>query len=734
MKCVTLLKLCGLLLVVSLGCGNEPESGEVPTASEDGGDAAGGFAGTATGGKAGNASGGSAGSIAGGSSGKGGVGGSSGTGATGGTSSSGGQGGQAGVSGQGGTGGQPVCTAETCPDGCCSTSGECSHYGCKWYGVPCEASACNSMGCDNESQCMICEPGGMYGTLCHACEPDCAGKACGDFDGCGSRCEGTCPSGQFCSVALGKCEAVCNPVTCPHGCCTAEGKCAAGTTDDACGESGKACAPCPSGGGWCIPLPGQYPGHSPGGACQACNSTTCPWGCCSTDGHCALSASHTECGHHGAPCVDCTLAGGPCVAGWNQGSLGNTSCTNCEPSCAGKSCGDSDGCGGACEVACAPGLVCVVGRSTIADGCHACGPLSCPEGCCTPDGACVRNDNQHPHACGWAGAACIDCGNQACYSTGCGSCGGICMGATCMLDGCGQLCPGAANSCGGGAECKVIQGKASCQFGSPPCDSVSCDGCCDGGVCKVGNLPQRCGSGGVECSDCVLKSTTCDTVTRTCLGCTPDCSQASSCGKSDGCGGVCNAAKGGTCPSGSSCDSAGSCVCNQASQALCPVGFPNTTWQCIDVASDPANCGGCSNQCGAGAACVAAQCACPTGQHYCYLQWGCVDLLHDPEHCGYCGMKCPSGVSCTDGLCGSCPGGMTTCGSECVDTATNAKHCGQCNVACASNQCAAGKCVCPGATTACGTVCTNTDVDPDNCGKCFQACSAGQSCVGGQCQ
>ncbi|MCX7943570.1 MAG: hypothetical protein N2746_03580, partial [Deltaproteobacteria bacterium] len=43
------------------------------------------------------------------------------------------------------------------------------------------------------------------------CTPSCEGKACGDDDGCGGKCVGSCPSGQTCNPNTYVCEGGCTP-------------------------------------------------------------------------------------------------------------------------------------------------------------------------------------------------------------------------------------------------------------------------------------------------------------------------------------------------------------------------------------------------------------------------------------------------------------------------------------------------------------------------------------------
>jgi hypothetical protein len=55
---------------------------------------------------------------------------------------------------------------------------------------------------------------------------------------CGTR--SACSAGQRCSG--GQC--ICDATSCPNGCCTAGGTCAAGTSETQCGGGGAACQSC----------------------------------------------------------------------------------------------------------------------------------------------------------------------------------------------------------------------------------------------------------------------------------------------------------------------------------------------------------------------------------------------------------------------------------------------------------------------------------------------------------
>lgn len=679
----------------------------------------------------------------------------------------------------------PPCTSESCPMGCCSSSGYCYENLCQHYGVACgTAFDSNGVGgcdvCKADGTCSTCD-----GTSCSTCVPDCEGKDCGDPDGCGSRCEGECPSG-FCSLSLAACTTSCNPSSCPMGCCES-GVCVNGVDDQACGAYGSQCSACGDDSERCLPVPGTYSLPSPGGQCASCDSTTCPNGCCTIDGYCETPGSDTSCGYGGADCVDCTLDGSLCGYGG--------SCVDCTADCDGKQCGESNGCGGSCKGGCPTGKMCVVGSTVRPDGCYVCGPSTCPNGCCRADGECVTGYERG--ACGSGGVACDDCGDEACvtntmtypYTRACGPCGSGCMPPFpgepyCQADGCGGICPGAdcSGGMGMGGTCMLDpNGYAQC-MPDGWCDSMSCGGCCNWqgwfeATCEPGNLPTARGGGGTNCVDCISQGTTCDVDTRRCEGCTPQCDGASSCGFPDGCGGSCAGILG-NCPDTATCSDNGVCQCGPG-QGLCY--DENYQQHCIDVLGDPENCGACGSACPAGVSCVDGTCDCPVGSHFCsaYQAPGsCTNLADDPAHCGtcsttcpgtpcehgvcqscpsgttacpysdppacaaldsdpvncgFCGNVCPSGYPCVNGFC-DCGGGLVSCSGSCIDPQTNAQHCGACNNSCPMGvTCQGGTCVCPGGTVLCYGECTNLDVDPENCGQCGMMCYWGQTCVGGVC-
>jgi hypothetical protein len=94
---------------------------------------------------------------------------------------------------------------------------------------------------------------------------------------------------------------------------------------------------------------------------------------------------------------------------------------------------------------------------------------------------------------------------------------------------------------------------------------------------------------------------------------------------------------------------------------------------------------------------------CPAGQRRCPGSRGaCVDLQTDPKNCGACGNDCSTchscGGECCAGVCGLCfAAGQICCqGSYCVNPFTDPENCGGCGVDDPVHVCAAGEICCGG--------------------------------------
>ncbi len=181
---------------------------------------------------------------------------------------------------------------------------------------------------------------------------------------------------------------------------------------------------------------------------------------------------------------------------------------------------------------------------------------------------------------------------------------------------------------------------------------------------------------------------------------------------------------------------------------------------CVDLTSDPSNCGGCGLACPSGGVCFRSTCyptACtgePDGTA-CFLYdlpatccgSTCTNLGGDSSNCGACGLACPvdGGFSCSGGFCVGfdqelpvdCNAGGSPCpdGWSCLDFDYCIPDCAQApdGVFCgrsASDQEPGGKMdkVC------CNHRCVDPGIDPANCGTCGRGCDAGEACLVGTCE
>jgi len=613
-----------------------------------------------------------------------------------------------------------------------------SYQGCcegallKW----CENGALKTQNCGNKPQCgwdaqnqfYNCgtnggsDPSGKYPKACGGtCQPNCAGKSCGD-DGCGGSC-GTCPSGQECSA--GKCvpssdckgpeqpsAETCGSVT-DVGCCDAKGRvtycqngklycidCASANPQCGwnaqngwydCGTNGaadpsdanpKAC------GGTCQPnCTGKQCGDNGcGGSCGTCQAGySCQSGKCV--GSCQPSCTGKQCGDNG-----CGGSCGTCQAGYSCQS--GKCVSTCQPSCAGKSCGD-DGCGGSCGT-CAGGTVCQFGKCVVVD--DPCFGVSF-EGCCDGatlhwcEGGQVNTLECGQYGCGWnAGKQYYDCNQTGTDPSGANpkECpGGVCIpncaGKLCGDDGCGGSC----GTCPQGTAC--VSGK--CVAGTS-CGDVTYAGKCEGNVL-------------VWCEDDVLNKADCSNLGPNfkceyyqaydgyyCVehpDCQPNCTDKQ-CGD-DGCGGSC-----GPCPAGQSCD-AGKCKPGQC-QPDC------AGKQCGDD-----GCGGSCGVCAAGQTCKSGKCeaACVPA---------CSGKDCGPDGCGgSCGV-CPASFTCQSSKC------LPGCNPDCTAKECGDDGCGGLCGACQQGQiCTNYKC-----KTECKPSCDGRQCGPDGCGGSCGTCPKEYTC------
>jgi hypothetical protein len=381
-----------------------------------------------------------------------------------------------------------------------------------------------------------------------------------------------CQPGERCEN--GQC--ICTPLSCPGGCCSDAG-CVLATNEAACGAAGLPCEACSSGqnciAGVCTDCPSNCPAgccsgescYNPGISTCGASGAACTW-CDSVrsdrcvNGNCA-------CGDGGSCGLGLHCDGGRCAC--DSVSCPTGCCTNgtCEqpqyPSCrTGNSCVicdpfTSDRCAPGCSCGttgqCAPGLQCVGGVCR-------CTQQSCSDGCCIDDVTpCYRVKNDSSR-CGSAGLRCqpcdagISCVNGACTSCTPGNCLDCCSGPDCISSG--------RSTCGINA--------ASCVY----CDPLVSNGCLPNGTCGCGSGPAC--RAGLECSSatnsCVCTSRSCPAGCCDANGCQPR--TVSTCGID---GGVCLDCRSFTTDV---CSASGNCQCGSRDGG-CAVGQHCVNGQCV---------------------------------------------------------------------------------------------------------------------------------------------------------
>ncbi|MBX5481367.1 MAG: hypothetical protein IRZ16_05905 [Myxococcaceae bacterium] len=350
-------------------------------------------------------------------------------------------------------------------------------------------------------------------------------------------------------VACGPTKGDCGPTTCSNGCCSEDGVCHSGLTNDQCGFAGGQCTPCTltqlCQAGVCIEFGNQN--HNDGGtntALQNCLKTCT--GCCSDNGECLAGtdvgacgvgekcracpqgnlcqsgtcvdpgcstcttngvcdpaggpSNNTACGKSGAPCQVCSGSSSTCQDGICTGSC-TTGCVDTFGQCkTGNTAGACGTNGNAC-VTCPSGNICVDGACHPApqDGgsCKSVGvaclvPAECCSGNCDGTGHCAESD---AGSCKAIESACVD--NSECCSKNCVS--GFCApekadaGCTKKSDGASCII---ADEC-----CSNVCTNGFC--GVPSCNSSNCpSGCCLNGVCQSGLSNSACGDFGLACQAC----------------------------------------------------------------------------------------------------------------------------------------------------------------------------------------------------------------------------------------
>jgi hypothetical protein len=443
---------------------------------------------------------------------------------------------------------------------------------------------------------------------------------CGD---CGTVCASgtTCRAGAcltiVCESGLTLCGNECvDLATNPFHC----GRCSAGCY----AEGGqRTCV-----GGTCMCPTGQtqcaYPGPTPVLAATPAND----------GGYRVCVDTQTNrfnCGTCGTYCPDGTT----CTAGTCVAITCPTGQTLCGDTCAdllidGQHCGACDqSCNGESQQVCRDG---------------ACG---CPTGqtaCTVGDGFTVcRETETDPYNCGGCGNACP--GGQTCFGGGCVPitcdvgrtlCGESCTDLQTDTNNCGacgrycfsearEICAQGLCACPNGlTRCTYEQGYSVCR--ETQTDRYNCGAC--GITCPSG---QTCSAGG-----CV--ALTCETGLSACGDECADLQEnPSHCG---GCGEACDGEAREVCRQGLCGCAAGELRCDYDGFSLCR-----------STQADRYNCGGCGNECPDNQICNTGVCTTATCQGDLRACAGsCVDLQTDPSNCGACEISCSTGV-CNQGLC-----------------------------------------------------------------------------------
>jgi hypothetical protein len=468
------------------------------------------------------------------------------------------------------------------------------------------------------------------------------------------------------------------------------------------------------------------------GGTPACMAGACSIACAAGRGNCDLNATNGCEVATTADARNCGRCGNVCA-------LANAASTCAAGACAVGSCNagfaDCDGMAATgCEVdvrttvahcgAC--GRTCAPANATAACAAGVCGYTACNAGFADCDGnranGCEVNLNADPRHCG-------RCGN-ACNATG-GT-------ATCAMGLCGVTCAAGRGDCN-------LNAADGCEVDTTAAAS-HCGRC--GNACDPANATPACAASACGYVACNVGFGDCDG--NRANGCEVNVlSSNAHCG---GCGRM--------CPSGQVC-SAGACT------VVCGAGLTNCGGTCVNLATDPTQCGRCGNACATPAnadrTCAAGACGftCNAGFGDCNAMAadGCETNTQTAlAHCGGCGRTCApanAAAQCAAGTCGyaTCSAGFGDCdgnranGCE-VDVRTTVAHCGACGRTCApanaTASCASGVCgytAClPGFADCDGNRANgcevNLNADPSNCGRCGNLCApsnAAAACVAGAC-
>jgi|SRR5271165_5628671 len=91
-------------------------------------------------------------------------------------------------------------------------------------------------------------------------------------------------------------------------------------------------------------------------------------------------------------------------------------------------------------------------------------------------------------------------------------------------------------------------------------------------------------------------------------------------------------------------------VCTSSCDSFCGPGFVRCRGGCVDLSSDPHNCGRCGNMCTGGHVCQDGACIC-SDPALTDCSGVCTSLRVDTANCGACGRVCPPTDFCSEGKC-----------------------------------------------------------------------------------
>jgi hypothetical protein len=537
-----------------------------------------------------------------------------------------------------------VCpTGHTCQDGnCCGAQTLCNGACVDETSDPNNCGGCGSNACSYPTPACVnsgCASGCAVATnvLCGEAPGTCTDTTSDPLN-CGN-CNVVCPNG---SCAESTCCPLANNILCGNACVDE-------SVDGNCGGCGVTCS--------------QYELN--------CTNTSGPYSCCSGlfgkanqleiacasptgAGGCTDQSTDTfNCGSCGNDCTEDEdlVAPACCNSGCVDTSDDPNNCLGCGNVCPGDPNGiGSPVCvqppvgsvelavGGGCSLNCGGGTVLDCNRActntaTDPNNCGQCGNPDSGAGVCAastdPNAVAVCNGGECGFACNVGYTLCDDTGLCTLTSSDVNNCGA-----------CDNVCPGDPNGvaqCNGGCSVACNDGFSTCNGVCTSTNSTAnCGGTCDPTECQG---TQTCPEGVCVCPGA---QTLCNGV------CVDETSDPNNCGRCT----EPSPAPSYVCPEGLTCQNSSCCA---GGQRLCPPNDPNG--RCVDVTTDPNNCGGCGSMCPAGVTCSGGNC-CGAGEQLCSSV--CVNEQTDPNNCGGCSIVCPPGGNCQSGTC--CGSSQILCG------------------------------------------------------------------------